>query len=209
MAPRHKSNRSWINRHLHDPYVLRARQEGWRSRAIYKLVEIDQKDHLLRPGQIVVDLGAAPGSWSQWAAQRLNLGNNKGRVLALDILDMPPISNVELVRGDFRDQETLNRLDALLHGQSVDVVLSDMLPNVSGVAMVDQSRSYALAELALEFARDHLHEEGAFLVKLLQGCDFKSFLASMRQSFQHVLSRKPKASRDSSTEIYLLGKNLR
>ena len=195
---------------MHDPWVRRARQEGWRSRAVFKLMEIDEQDQLLRPGQIVVDLGAAPGGWSQWAARRVGdrVDGPGGRVLALDVLAMPGLPGVEFIQGDFDDDAVCAELQTRLGKARVDVVLSDMLPNLSGVTVTDQARSMALAELALDFACRHLKPEGAFLVKVFQGRDFQAFLADMRRAFVRVYTRKPKASRDRSAEVYLLGRGL-
>jgi 23S rRNA (uridine2552-2'-O)-methyltransferase len=195
-----------MHEHVTDPYVQRARKEGWRSRAAFKLMEIDARDRLLLPGAVVVDLGAAPGGWSQVAARQVG---DKGRVFALDLLEMQGIAGVEFIQGDFREDAVLARFEALLAGRPVDVVLSDMAPNLSGVPLVDQARGMHLAELALDFARRHLRPEGAFLVKVFQGTDYATFVQSMRQGFVQVATRKPKASRDRSAELYLLARNLR
>ena len=195
-----------MHEHVTDPYVQLARKEGWRSRAAFKLMEIDDRDRLIRAGGVVVDLGAAPGGWSQVAARRVG---DKGRVFALDILEMQGIGGVEFIQGDFREEDVLRRFEALLEGRKVDLVMSDMAPNMSGVALMDQARGMYLAELALEFARDHLRPEGAFLVKVFQGTDYEKFVKAMRAGFASVATRKPKASRDRSAELYLLGRNLR
>ena len=195
-----------MHEHVTDPYVQLARKEGWRSRAAFKLMEIDDRDRLIRAGGVVVDLGAAPGGWSQVAARRVG---DKGRVFALDILEMQGIGGVEFIQGDFREEDVLRRFEALLEGRKVDLVMSDMAPNMSGVALMDQARGMYLAELALEFARDHLRPEGAFLVKVFQGTDYEKFVKAMRDGFASVATRKPKASRDRSAELYLLGRNLR
>jgi 23S rRNA (uridine2552-2'-O)-methyltransferase len=191
-----------MRRHVTDAYVKRARQEGYRSRAAYKLMEIDARDRLLRPGMTVVDLGAAPGGWSQVAAQRVG---PKGRVLALDLLEMAPLAGVEFLQGDFRDAEVEVRLADALGSTGADLVLSDMAPNISGVAVTDQVRSIELAELAMEFACKWLKPGGRFLVKLFQGEGFEGFLKLMRARFRKVVVRKPGASRDRSSETYLLG----
>jgi 23S rRNA (uridine2552-2'-O)-methyltransferase len=192
-----------MREHLSDPYVKRANQEGYRSRAAYKLMEIDGRDHLLAPGMTVVDLGAAPGSWSQVAARKIG---PSGRLIALDVLEMEPLPGVSFIRGDFREDATLAALTEALEGRQVDLVISDMAPNLSGIDVADQARSMHLAELALAFARERLKPGGNFLVKVFQGEGFESFLREMRACFEQVVTRKPKASRDRSNEIYLLGK---
>jgi 23S rRNA (uridine2552-2'-O)-methyltransferase len=195
-----------MREHVADPYVQLARKEGWRSRAAFKLMEIDDRDKLLRPGNVVVDLGAAPGGWSQAAARRVG---PKGRVLALDLLEMQGINGVEFIQGDFREDAVLRRLETLLAGQRPHLTLSDMAPNISGVALADQARGMALAELALEFAVTHLRPEGALLVKVFQGSDYARFVRAMREHFVRVATRKPAASRDRSAEVYLLGRQRR
>lgn len=192
--------------HVNDPFVQLAKKEGWRSRAAFKLMEIDDKDKLLRPGEVVVDLGATPGGWSQVATQRVGSG---GMVLALDLLEMAPIHGVHFIQGDFREDEVLQQLEALLGDRRVGLVMSDMAPNMSGVPLVDQARIMYLAELGLEFSRQHLKPDGAFLVKVFQGSDFEGFVKAMRETFRTVVVRKPEASRDRSAEIYLLGRTLR
>ena len=196
-----KTSKAWLNEHVHDHYVQRARSEGYRARAAYKLVEIDDRDRLLRPGMAVVDLGAAPGSWSQVVSQRLG---GRGQVIALDLLPMAPIAGVEFIEGDFEDDAVLRRLEGLLSPRSVDLVLSDMAPNLSGVASVDQARAYALAELALEFAEQRLAPSGRFVVKVFQGAGFDDFRRHLATVFATVAVRKPKASRDRSSEVYFL-----
>lgn len=198
---RNKSSRAWIHEHLNDPFVQRATAEGYRARAAYKLMEIDDRDRLLRPGAVVVDLGAAPGSWSQVAAERCA----GGRVFALDLLPMEPINGVEFLQGDFSDETVLAEFERRLDGCRVDAVLSDMSPNLSGVSAVDQARSIMLCELALDFAVRHLRPEGGFLVKSFQGEGFMEFRREMERRFQTLRTRKPKASRGRSAEIYLLG----
>jgi 23S rRNA (uridine2552-2'-O)-methyltransferase len=207
---KHRSNPEWIRRHVTDPYVKRSVQEGLRSRAAYKLSEIDDRDRLLRPGLSVVDLGAAPGSWSQVVRQRLTArgGEPSGRIVALDILPMEPIPNVDFIQGDFREEAIERQLADLLAGP-VDLVLSDMAPNLSGIAAVDAARSLHLAELALEFARRHLKPEGAFLVKAFQGSGYSQFVEQLKRVFRTVAVRKPAASRETSTEVYLLARGLR
>jgi 23S rRNA (uridine2552-2'-O)-methyltransferase len=195
-----------MKEHLADGYVKRARMEGKRSRAAYKLEEIAERDRLLAPGGIVVDLGAAPGGWSQVAAGRVG---SRGRVIAVDLLEMPPLPGVTFLQGDFRDATFAAELERELAGQEVDLVLSDMAPNVSGIASSDQARMLELAELALDFSLKHLKPQGKFLVKLLQGAGFEPFLKVMRSRFASVAVRKPDASRSRSSEVYLLGKGLR
>jgi len=195
-----------MREHVNDPYVQLARKEGWRSRAAFKLMEIDDRDKLLRSGEVVVDLGATPGGWSQVAARRVGAG---GLVLALDLLDMEPIHGVDFIQGDFRDEEILAKLEEKLAGRPLGLVMSDMAPNMSGVPLVDQARIMHLAELGLDFCRAHLKPEGAFLVKVFQGTDYEAFLRSMREVFRAVVVRKPDASRGRSAELYLLGSVLR
>jgi 23S rRNA (uridine2552-2'-O)-methyltransferase len=203
---RTKTSKAWMHEHLNDTYVKRAQAEGYRSRAAYKLAQIAKRDKLLRPGMLVVDLGAVPGGWSQVAAQAVKPG---GQVIAVDVLDMPELSGVRFVRGDFHDAATLGEVERLLGGQAVDLVLSDMAPNISGIANVDQARSMALAELALDFAINHLKPEGNFVVKVFQGAGFEQFVKELRGRFGQVLTRKPEASRSRSSEVYLLGKGLK
>jgi 23S rRNA (uridine2552-2'-O)-methyltransferase len=203
---RSKSSSAWLKRHVNDPYVHRARAQGYRSRAAYKLIEIAKRDRLARPGDDVVDLGAAPGGWAQVLAERVG---RSGRVLAVDLLEIAPVPGVTIVRGDFQEEAVLRRLEDALGGKKLDLVVSDMAPNVSGVRASDQARSIHLCELALEFARVHLKPKGAFLVKVFQGAGYPEFLAAMRGAFIAVTSRKPGASRGGSSEMYLLGKGLK
>ena len=203
---RSRSSNAWLREHVTDTYVQRARADGYRSRASYKLVEMDDRDHLIRAGDVVVDLGASPGGWSQVAATRMQ---GKGRIIAVDLLEMAPLNGVTFLHGDFREQGVLQRLEHLLAGEKAGLVLSDMSPNISGIAVSDQARGTHLAELALEFARNWLKPDGAFLVKVFQGYGFADFLLEMRQTFKGVYSRKPEASRDRSSEMYLLGRSLK
>jgi len=198
--------KSWMQEHVTDAYVKRARVEGMRSRAAYKLDEIAARDRLLKPGMVVVDLGAAPGGWSQVAAGRVG---PRGRVIALDLLEMPSLPGVTFLRGDFRDDATLAELERMLGGQRADLVLSDMAPNLSGIASSDQARVLELAELALDFALKHMKPKGNFLVKTFQGAGFEDYLKILRSRFSAVAVRKPEASRDRSREVYLLGKGLK
>ena len=197
------SSSRWLKEHFSDEYVLKAQKEGWRSRAVYKLQEIDEKDRLFKPHMVVVDLGAAPGGWSQFAMYKLG---NHGKVIALDILNMDPIAGVDFICGDFRDEAVLNELEALIDGQKVDLVMSDMAPNTSGIKGVDQPRMMYLLELALDFSKNHLKKDGQFLLKVFQGEGFETFHKELRVNFKTVVTRKPKASRDRSPEIYLLAK---
>jgi 23S rRNA (uridine2552-2'-O)-methyltransferase len=197
-----KTSKAWMQEHLNDPYVKQAQKDGYRARAAYKLIEIDDKDKLIKPGMTVVDLGSTPGSWSQVVAQRLK---GQGRIIALDILDMPPIAGVEFICGDFREAEVLKQLENSLNGKQVDLVIADMAPNISGVKEVDQAGAAYLTELALAFSHDWLKPNGHFLVKVFMGVGFDELIKSMRSSFDKVVTRKPKASRDRSTEVYLLG----
>ncbi len=204
---RSKTSKAWMREHLNDPYVLRANAEGYRARAAYKLMEIDDRDRLFKAGSVIVDLGAAPGSWSQVAMQRCGAGG--GRVFAIDLLPVEAIAGVDFLQGDFTEDAVLAGLEARLEGAQVDVVLSDMAPNLSGVATVDQARSIHLCELALDFASRHLKPSGRLLVKVFQGEGFSEFRKDMEQVFAAVQVRKPKASRDRSAEVYLLGSGLR
>lgn len=199
---KNKSSKQWMREHVNDPFVQLAQKEGYRSRAAYKLLEIDAKDHLLKPGTVVVDLGATPGGWSQVAATKVG---RSGKVIALDLLPLDPLAGVDFLLGDFREDAVLQQLENLLQGKPVGLVISDMAPNISGVASADQARAVHLAELAMEFALQHLKQDGGFLVKVFQGAGFEDFLKLMRSRFVKVVSRKPKASRDRSSELYLLG----
>ena len=206
MATRSKSSQRWLKEHFSDPFVKKAQSEGLRSRAAYKLEELVERDRLLRPGMTVVDLGAAPGSWSQWVRQALG---DSGRVIALDILEMPSLAGVEFLHGDFRDDEVLSRLEAALGGRSVDLVLSDMAPNMSGVDAVDMPRAMHLAELAMDFADRHLRVDGTFLIKLFQGVGFDDYVRELRRRYAKVSIRKPAASRKRSPEVYALAQGKR
>ncbi len=203
---RTRTSNAWLREHVNDPYVQRARAEGYRSRASFKLMEIDDRDHLIRSGEVVVDLGATPGGWSQVAAKRMK---GKGRVIALDLLEMEPLHGVEFIQGDFREEDVLQNLEKMLAGERVGLVLSDMAPNMSGILLSDQARVMHLAELGLEFSRNWLKPEGAFLVKVFQGYGYDDFVREMRLVFKTVSSRKPDASRDRSPEVYLLGRGLK
>ncbi|HWS02653.1 MAG TPA: 23S rRNA (uridine(2552)-2'-O)-methyltransferase RlmE [Gammaproteobacteria bacterium] len=198
---RSKSSGRWLREHFDDEYVQRAQREGWRSRAVYKLEELDQKYRLLKPGMTVVDLGAAPGGWSQYAAKLLGA---KGQIFALDILPMESLPGVTFIEGDFRDEAVLGQLKILLGDRPIDLVMSDMAPNISGVGVVDQARTMYLVELAVEFARDMLRPGGTFVSKVFQGEGFDALVLSLRKDFAKVSVRKPKASRPRSREVYLV-----
>lgn len=208
---RHRSNRAWIERHVNDPYVKAATRHGYRSRAAYKLIEIDQRDRLLQPGALVIDLGAAPGSWSQVAVERLGTreGRLRGRVIALDILPIEPIPGVEIIQGDLREEAVATRLAEALGGARADVVLSDMAPNLSGIAAADAARSAHLWELALEFALAHLKPGGRLLAKTFHGSGQSQFVERVKRHFARVQARKPAASRQESAEVYLLAQEPR
>ena len=201
MVKRSKSSDRWLKEHAADRYVKRAHKEGFRSRAAFKLEELDAAERLLKPGMLIVDLGAAPGGWSQYAAKILN---GKGSVFALDILPMDPVNGVEFIEGDFREPGPLEALRNLLKGRPIDLVMSDMAPNMSGIDAVDQPRALDLAELALEFSRDVLRPGGVFLTKLFQGAGFDGYLKAVRREFATVRMKKPPASRARSAEMYLL-----
>lgn len=203
---RTKSGSAWMHEHVTDPYVKQAQADGYRSRAAYKLLEIDTRDRLLKPGMTVVDLGAAPGSWCQVAVQKLK---RQGRVLAIDLLPVASMPGVESFEGDFTDVAALRWLEERLDAARVDLVLSDMAPNISGVGLRDQARQYELCELALDFAVQWLKPDGSFLVKVFQGVGFEDFRRQMQATFELVLIRKPDASRDRSSEVYLLGRRPR
>lgn len=203
-----RTSKAWMREHVNDPYVQRAKREGYRSRASYKLLEIDDRDHLLRPGQVVVDLGAAPGGWSQVARARLG---RQGQVLAIDLLDMEPLEGVTFVRGDFNDPAVRADLLARVPGAAagVDLVLSDLAPNMSGVDLYDQARVMELAGYAMDFALLTLKPGGAFLVKVFHGADFEQYVRDLRAAFAVVATRKPDASRGRSPEVYLLARDPR
>jgi 23S rRNA (uridine2552-2'-O)-methyltransferase len=206
MVKRSKTSKQWLKEHFADAFVQRAQQEGWRSRAVYKLMEVHKKDQLLKPGMIVVDLGAAPGSWSQYATHVLK---GQGRVIASDILPMDPLPDVTFVEGDFREADVLEKLITAMNGELADLVISDMAPNLSGNKTIDQPRSMYLCDLALDCAKQILKPGGSFLTKVFQGPGFPDYLQTLRADFAKVLTRNPEASRDRSRECYLLAKNFR
>ncbi|MCU7936290.1 MAG: 23S rRNA (uridine(2552)-2'-O)-methyltransferase RlmE [Candidatus Thiodiazotropha sp. (ex Dulcina madagascariensis)] len=203
---RSKSSRQWLDRHVNDDYVKRAQKAGYRSRAAFKLLEIQEKDKIIQPGMRVVDLGAAPGGWSQIAR---NLVGEKGQVVALDILPMDPIAGVDFIQGDFREPQPLQTLQDRLGGEPADLVISDMSPNVTGMASVDQPRAIYLCELALDFAQQVLKPGGGFVAKVFQGEGFDAYLRTLRSAFGRVVCRKPNASRAKSREIYLVAGNFK
>jgi 23S rRNA (uridine2552-2'-O)-methyltransferase len=203
---RSKSSRDWLDRHFKDTYVKQAQKAGYRSRAAFKLLEIQEKDRVIKPGMRVVDLGAAPGGWSQIAR---DLVGEKGQVVALDVLPMDPIAGVEIIQGDFREPQPLESLRNHLEGDPVDLVISDMAPNVTGMTSVDQPRGMYLCELALDFAKEMLKPGGGFVVKVFQGEGFDDYFRELRSAFSRVVSRKPKSSRAKSREIYLVAGNFK
>ena len=214
-----KINKAWLNAHVNDPYVRQAQKEGYRSRAAYKLKEIDETFHLIRPGQVVVDLGASPGAWSQYLRRRFApkeagaggaaVGELDGTIIALDLLDFEPIEGVNFIQGDFREDAVLQQLVSMLGGRPVDVVVSDMAPNLSGVGVTDAARVELLIELAIDFAQSHLKPEGALVCKVFHGGGYAQLVELFRQHFRVVKPCKPKASRDKSSETFLVGIGLR
>jgi 23S rRNA (uridine2552-2'-O)-methyltransferase len=204
MAKRSKSSGRWLQEHFSDPYVQRARAEGWRSRAVFKLEEIDRREHLVKPGAVCLDLGAAPGAWSQYARRRLG---RSGTVVASDVLPIEPLEGVRFVQGDFREQEVFERIASLVPAHGVDLVLSDMAPAMSGVDVIDQPRAMHLAELALDMAREVLKDGGSALIKTFQGAGFQELIQRARAEYAKVKLVKPAASRARSPETYLLAKD--
>jgi 23S rRNA (uridine2552-2'-O)-methyltransferase len=203
---RSKSSKRWLQEHHHDAYVLKAREQGYRSRAVFKLEQIQHKDRILKPGQFVLDLGAAPGGWSEYASQ---IVGHTGRIIAIDLLPMEPIAGVEFVQGDFTEQDTLDRLLALIDERRFDLVISDMAPNLSGMDSVDQPKSIHLVELAFDLVREFLTPDGVFVSKLFQGAGFEDLVSQFRSSFKSVKLRKPDSSRSRSNEIYAVCSGLR
>jgi 23S rRNA (uridine2552-2'-O)-methyltransferase len=215
---KNRFNHSWLHDHINDPYVKLAQREGYRARAAYKLKEIDEQDKLIKPGQIIVDLGSTPGSWSQYARNQLAKGAKRGeereggidgKIIALDLLPMEPIADVTFIQGDFREDEVLNQLAELVGDHRVDLVISDMAPNLSGVATADAARIEHLCDLALEFSQNHLKPDGALLVKCFHGSGYSQIVEKFKHQFKIVAPRKPKASRDKSSETFILGKHLK
>jgi 23S rRNA (uridine2552-2'-O)-methyltransferase len=203
---RPKNSRDWVKRHLSDPYVKRAQEEGFRSRAVYKLAEIESRDQLVKPGQVIVDLGSAPGGWSQYVIKRVG---PKGKVVAIDLLPMEPVAGVHFIEADFSEEAGHAQVVAALEGRPVDLVISDMAPNLTGITVTDQARLFELGELAMEFAVQFLQPNGAFIVKVFQGAGFEPFVKQLRAHFVTVAAKKPDASRDESREVYLLAKGLK
>jgi 23S rRNA (uridine2552-2'-O)-methyltransferase len=208
MSKSKKVNRAWLARHLNDPYVKLAQQQGYRARAAFKLIEIDAQDHLIRPGMVIVDLGSAPGAWSQVLRQRLARpgGGLAGRIVALDLLPMEPVADVEFIQGDFREEQVLRRLEQVLGDVRVDLVVSDMAPNLSGVAPADAARMSDLIELAVDFASARLTPDGALLAKCFHGSGYSQMVERFKERFLRVHARKPGSSRGESAETYLLGR---
>ena len=203
---RTKSSGRWLQEHVNDPYVKQAQKDGYRSRASYKLLQLNEKDKLLRPGMLVMDLGSAPGGWSQVAG---HIVGDKGQVLATDILPMDPLSRVDFIQGDFTEEPVLEKILALLDGRRPDIILSDMAPNISGIDSADQASSMYLVELALDMARQVLKPKGDFVAKVFQGAGSDAFLKDLRGTFDKVLVRKPAASRARSREVYMVGKGFK
>jgi 23S rRNA (uridine2552-2'-O)-methyltransferase len=210
-----RPSKSWLHDHIRDPYVKLAQKDGYRTRAAYKLKEIDEQDKLLRPGQIVVDLGAAPGGWSQYARRKLAIckdnaaGGIGGAIIAVDILPMEPIADVRFIQGDFLDEAVLRQLEKMLGGNKADLVISDMAPNLSGIPIADAMRIINLSEQALGFAVRHLRKDGALLLKCFQGSGYSQIVEQFKRHFKKVAARKPDASRGKSAETFILGKNLK
>ncbi len=204
---RPKNSRDWVQRHLNDPFVKKANEEGYRSRAVYKLQEIDNKQSLIKPGHIIVDLGSAPGGWSQLAIKKVNAGgSNPGKVIAIDLLPMEAVPGVIFIQADFSEAAGLAAVIAELEGKMADLVISDMSPNMTGIPLTDQARLFALGELAMDFAVKFLQPNGVFIVKVFQGEGFEPFIKLLRSQFSHVAAKKPDASRDESREVYLVAK---
>ena len=209
-AKKNKSNASWVHAHINDPYVKMAQKDGYRARAAYKLKEIDDEYHLIKSGMVIVDLGSTPGCWSQIAREKLtSKGQMNGRVIALDLLPMEPIADVDFILGDFREDDVLAQLQNLLGSAKVDLVLSDMAPNLSGIASVDAARIEHISELALDFAQHHLQANGALLIKTFHGAAYDGIVKQFRALFKQVHIRKPKASRAHSAETFILGRGLK
>jgi len=208
---KNKFSKDWIHQHINDPYVKLAQQKGYRARAAFKLIEILDTEKLMRRGDLVVDLGSAPGSWSQVARERLAGpgGIVDGRIIALDLLPMEPVAGVEFIQGDFRDDEVLKQLEDMVGSRAVDLVISDMAPNLSGVGIADSARIQQVCELAMEFSCAHLKPNGALIVKAFHGSGFSQIVESFKQRFKRVVERKPKASRDKSSETFLVARDLK
>lgn len=209
---KNKLNKNWLHDHINDPYVKLAQKEGYRARAAYKLKEIDEAEKLIKPGQVIVDLGCTPGSWAQYTRRKLagaDGGGIHGTMIGLDILPMEPVADVHFIPGDFREEEVLTQLDEVLAGRKADLVLSDMAPNLSGIHTADAARMEHLIDLAIEFSQNHMKPGGALLVKCFKDMGFTQILEKFRTEFKTVKQVKPKASRDKSSEIFLLGRGLK
>jgi 23S rRNA (uridine2552-2'-O)-methyltransferase len=209
---KNKLNKNWLHDHINDPFVKQAQKEGYRARAVYKLKEIDESEKLIKPGQVIVDLGCTPGSWSQYVRNKLagQIGGGvNGTIIGLDMLPMEPIADVHFIQGDFREQEVLDQLEIVLAGRKVDLVLSDMAPNLSGVAVTDAARVEHIIDLAIEFTQAHMKPSGALLVKCFNGTGYNEILNKFKETFKSVSHKKPKASREKSSEVFLLGKSLK
>jgi 23S rRNA (uridine2552-2'-O)-methyltransferase len=209
---KNKVNKNWLHGHINDPYVKLAQKEGFRARAAFKLQEIDEEEKLIRPGQVIVDLGCTPGSWTQYARRKLagkEGGGIHGTIIGLDMLPMEPVADVHFILGDFREQSVLDELEVAVSGRKLDLVLSDMAPNLTGIGATDAARVEDIVDLALDFACAHLKPSGCLLVKCFNGSGYSQIVEKFRQTFKTVSSKKPKASRDKSSEIFLLGRGLR
>ena len=209
---KNKANKNWLHGHINDPYVKLAQKEGFRARAAFKLQEIDEEEKLIRPGQVIVDLGCTPGSWAQYARRKLagkEGGGIHGTIIGLDMLPMEPVADVHFILGDFREQSVLDELEVAVSGRKLDLVLSDMAPNLTGIGATDAARVEDIIDLALDFASAHLKPSGCLLVKCFNGSGYSQIVEKFRQTFKTVSSKKPKASRDKSSEIFLLGRGLR
>ena len=209
---KNKLNKNWLHDHINDPYVKLAQKEGYRARAAFKLKEIDEDEKLIKQGQVIVDLGCTPGSWAQYTRRKLagkEGGGINGTIIGLDMLPMEPVADVHFIQGDFREARVLRQLEVVLHGRKVDLVLSDMAPNLSGIATADAARMEHLIDLAIEFSQLHMKPSGALLVKCFKDMGFSQIVEKFRAEFKVVVQKKPKASRDKSSEIFLLGRGLK
>ncbi|CAN5255449.1 RlmE family RNA methyltransferase [soil metagenome] len=209
---KNKLNKNWLHDHINDPYVKLAQKEGYRARAVYKLKEIDESEKLIKPGQVIVDLGCTPGSWSQYVRNKFAGqagGGINGTIIGLDMLPMDPVADVHFILGDFREQRVLRQLEVVLEGRKADVVLSDMAPNLSGIAVADAARMEHIIDLAIEFSQSHMKPAGTLLVKCFNGTGYSQIVEKFRDEFKVVIQKKPKASRDKSSEIFLMGKTLK
>ena len=209
---KNKLNKNWLHDHINDPYVKLAQKEGYRARAAFKLKEIDEDEKLIKQGQVIVDLGCTPGSWAQYARRKLagkEGGGINGTIIGLDMLPMEPVADVHFIQGDFREARVLRQLEVVLHGRKVDLVLSDMAPNLSGIATADSARMEHLIDLAIEFSQLHMKPSGSLLVKCFKDMGFSQIVEKFRSEFKVVVQKKPKASRDKSSEIFLMGRGIK